>query len=59
MEDVLDVYKRGYDPNYPVVCIDEKPKQLIAEKRSFLPARPGRVERFDYEYTRSKYIHSL
>lgn len=52
MEDVLDVYKRGYDPKYPVVCMDEKPKQLIAEKRTPIPAKPGRVERFDYEYIR-------
>ncbi|MBE0448582.1 MAG: IS630 family transposase [Actinobacteria bacterium] len=53
MEDILDVYKRPYDPKYPVVCMDEKPKQLISEKRTPIPARPGRVERFDYEYTRS------
>jgi transposase len=53
MEDILDVYKRGYNPKYPVVCMDEKPKQLIAEKRTPLPAKPGSVEKYDYEYTRS------
>jgi transposase len=52
MEDVLDVYKRSYDPIHPVVCMDEKPMQLIAEKRTPIPAKPGSVERYDYEYSR-------
>ena len=38
MEQVLDVHKQPYDPLYPVVCMDESPKQLIAEKRIPLPA---------------------
>ena len=42
MEDVLDVYKRAYDPLRPVVCMDESPKQLIAETRVPLP--PNREE---------------
>ena len=37
MEDVLDVYQRPYDPSYPVVCMDESPKQLIGEVREPLP----------------------
>ena len=53
MEDVLDVYKRPYDPQYPVVCMDETFKQLIGETREPLPARPGSVERFDHVYTRN------
>jgi transposase len=53
MEDVLDVYKRAYDSKCPVVCMDEKPKQLIAEKRTPISAKPGSVEKYDYEYTRS------
>lgn len=52
MEDVLDVYKRGYDLKYPVVCMDEKPVQLISEKRTPIPAKPGSVEKYDYEYSR-------
>ena len=52
MEQVLDVYKQPYDPLYPVVCMDESPKQLIAEKRIPLAAKPGQVARYDYEYSR-------
>ena len=53
MEDVLDVYKRPYDPSRPVVCMDEQPTQLIKETRRPLPAAPGRPERADYEYERA------
>jgi len=52
MEMVLDVYMRPYDPRYPVVCMDESPKQLIAETRVALGASPGRPARYDYEYRR-------
>jgi len=52
MEDVLDVYKRPYDPDYPVVCMDEMPKQLLGDARPPLEAEPGRVRREDYTYTR-------
>ena len=52
MEQVLDVYKRPYDPRFPVVCMDESPKQLIAETHIPLAAGPGRPERHDYEYER-------
>ena len=53
MEDVLDVYKRPYDPLRPVVCMDETSKQLIREVRKAIPARPGMPERFDCEYERN------
>lgn len=53
MEDVLEVYKRPYDPDYPVVCMDEQPTQLIKETRRIIEAAPGRVERVDYEYERN------
>ena len=53
MEDVLDVYHRPYDPNFPVVCFDESSKQLVAEKRKSVPAAPGQLERYDYEYQRN------
>ena len=52
MERVLDVYKRPCDPLYPVVCMDESPKQLIAETREAIPASPGQPARYDYEYRR-------
>lgn len=52
MEQVLDVYKRPYDPSYPVVNMDETPRQLIAESRVPLPGKPGREKRYDYEYVR-------
>ena len=52
MEQVLDVYRRPYDPAYPVVCMDETPRQLIGETRVPVPARPGQPERHDYEYRR-------
>jgi transposase len=52
MEDILDVYKRPYDPKHPVVCMDESSKQLLAEVRSALPMEPGQVQRYDHEYVR-------
>ena len=52
MEQVLDVYKRPYHPLRPVVCLDESPRQLIRETRRSLPAKPGAVARYDYEYER-------
>ena len=52
MEQVLDVYTRPYDVRFPVVCMDETPRQLIKEKRLPLPAAPGRPARYDCEYER-------
>jgi hypothetical protein len=52
MEDVLDLYAEPYDPQYPVVCFDESPYQLISEVREPLPATPGHPVRYDYEYRR-------
>lgn len=52
MEMVLDVYKRPFDPLYPVVCMDESPKQLIAETKVAIPASPGKAAKQDYEYKR-------
>ena len=53
MEDVLEVYTRPHDPARPLVCLDETSKQLVAETRTPLPARPGRPARYDYEYERN------
>ena len=52
MEDVLDLYEEPYDLNRPVVCFDELPYQMVAEKRTPLPRKPGRPQRYDYEYER-------
>jgi len=50
MEMVLDVYKRPYDRWHPVVCMDESPKQLIAEIKTPISAAPGKPAKYDYEY---------
>ena len=52
MEDVLTIYHRPYDPARPVVCMDEKPYQLLGQVREPVPARPGRDHREDSEYVR-------
>ena len=52
MEMVLDVYKRPFDKRYPVICMDESPKQLIMETKVPILASPGRPARHDYEYRR-------
>lgn len=52
MEQVLEVYRRPRDPNRPVVCMDEQPKQLISESRTPVPAAPGQPARVDHEYVR-------
>ena len=53
MEDVLAVYTRPRDPDYPLVCLDETSKQLLAETRLPIPMKRGRPARFDYEYERN------
>jgi hypothetical protein len=53
MEDVLDVYKRPYDKDYPVVCMDETNKQLVKETRISIKAKPGCIEKYDTEYERN------
>ena len=52
MEDVLDVYEMPYDQKRPVVCMDEKPYQLLGEVREPLPMRPGDDKKTDSEYIR-------
>jgi hypothetical protein len=58
MEHLLDVYKRPYDPQHPVVCMDETPRQLIKETRRPIPGTKGRLERHDYEYERCGVFNS-
>jgi len=52
MEDTLETYERPYDPQEPVVCLDEKPVTLHADVRPFSAALPGREARRDNEYER-------
>lgn len=53
MEEVLDVYQRPYDPQHPVVCMDEQPVQLVEETRQSIPATKTHPKRVDYEYKRN------
>lgn len=52
MEDVLAVYERPYDEQCPVVCMDEKPYQLLDETRQPIPMKRGEVRHEDSEYVR-------
>lgn len=52
MEDILDVYAKPYTPNEPVVCLDEKSKQLLADSRPSRPTAKGKIAIQDYEYVR-------
>lgn len=53
MENVLETYKRPYNPKNPVVCMDETSKQLVAETRTPQSSAPGKPARYDYEYERN------
>ncbi len=53
MEDILDIYEMPYHPEVPVVCMDEKPYQLLGEVREPLPMRPGDTGKTDCEYVRN------
>ena len=52
MEEVLDLYCLPYDPEIPLVCMDEQPVQLVKETRQPIGAKPGHPARVDYEYER-------
>lgn len=52
MEQVLDIYKMPYDKDFPVICMDESPKQMIKETRMPIPMKKGTAERVDFEYAR-------
>ena len=53
MEDILDVYEMPYNPAIPVVCMDEKPYQLLGEVRDSWAMRPGDDKKVDSEYSRN------
>lgn len=52
MEDILEVYALPYDENYPVVCMDEQPVQLLGDKLEPLPMKPCNTAKEDYQYIR-------
>lgn len=52
MEDILDLYSQANNEQYPQICFDERPCQLIREKKTPTPAQPGQQKRYDYEYIR-------
>lgn len=49
----MDVYQRPYNPEVPVICMDEKPYQLLGERLSPLPMKPGSTKKIDSEYVRN------
>ena len=53
MNDLLDLYARPFHASEPVVCLDEKSKQLLKDSRPPLPIKPGVPVRLDYEYVRA------
>jgi len=53
LENVLEVYHRPYDPDYPVICMDELSTQLVGETRVPVLVAPGQPALFDYEYVRN------
>lgn len=59
MERVLEVYKRPFDPAFPVVCMDETSMQCVREVRPRLPGKPGQIERYDVEYERNGVAHLI
>jgi transposase len=57
MEETLEVYHRPYNEKFPMVCLDETNRQLIAETRKAIPAKPGQNKRVDYEYRRNGVVN--
>jgi hypothetical protein len=53
MYKVLDLYKEPYNRGFPVICFDEKSKQLLEDYRKPIPLKPGSVAKHDYEYKRN------
>ena len=52
MENLLDIYSRPYNEDYPVVCFDERPCQLIGDILSPMPMKPKKIKKQDYQYER-------
>ena len=52
---LLKLYQQEYNPNEPIVCMDEKSKQLLQDSRQPIKAKPGKLEKYDYEYKRKEH----
>lgn len=52
MYDILDLYEEPYNPDKPIIGFDEKPKQLIEDGRKPIPLKPGKIQKYDYQYIR-------
>lgn len=52
MEDVLEVYHRAYDPDFPVICMDESNKQIVSDIIAPIACAPGKPKKIDHEYIR-------
>ncbi len=50
---LLNLYNKPYDPEFPLVCCDEKSNQLLEDSRTPIPMKPGRAQKYDYEYRRN------
>jgi len=53
MYNLLDLYVEDYNPDEPVICLDEKPKQLLGDTKPSIPMKKGSSEKYDYEYKRN------
>jgi len=53
MHNILDLCEEDYDPKKPVICFDEKLKQLLEDKRQVIPMKKGSPEKYDHEYKRN------
>jgi len=53
MYDIIDLYLEPHDPKRPKIGLDEKSKQLLKDTRESIPIKPGRQEKYDYEYKRN------
>jgi transposase len=53
MEAILDLYEQPYDPTRPLICVDERPCQLLDDILVPLPMEPGKTKRQDYHYKRN------
>jgi len=53
MEDILDLYQQPFNDSFPVICMDEKPQQLLGETRDCIPMKPGEPQKQDGEYIRN------
>jgi hypothetical protein len=53
MNKILELYSEDYDPKYPIICFDEKHKHLIGDVKTRIPMTPGKLEKYDYSYSRN------